>query len=173
VPSDTPVGHKLPDALEYQRRAPETTVLYRAVQRHLESFLAFARDQARVVPRFVERELRAFLDCGLLCRGFLRVRCQERGRELQILAKLGRTEGCPFCHSDLKCCLNCRLRDPGANNQCLEPQVEWVTDKDKASFCEFFEFRVTSPLSQPGSGGAQSEASHTRAAFDSLSSKKR
>jgi hypothetical protein len=99
--------------------------------------------------------------------------CHHCGRELSVLAKIGRTEGCPFCHSDLKCCLNCRLHDPGANNQCLEPQTEWVTDKDKANFCEFFEFRATSPLSQPGAGGAQSEANRARAAFDSLFSRKR
>jgi hypothetical protein len=101
------------------------------------------------------------------------IACHHCGRELQFLGKIGRTDGCPFCHSDLKCCLNCRLHDPGANNQCLEPQAEWVTDKDKANFCEFFEFRVTSSLSQPGAAGAQSEANRARAAFDSLFSRKR
>jgi hypothetical protein len=100
------------------------------------------------------------------------IACHHCGRELQLLGRIGRTDGCPFCHSDLKCCLNCRLHDPGANNQCLEPQAEWVTDKDKANFCEFFEFRVTSPLSQPGAAGAQSDANRARAAFDSLFSRK-
>ena len=69
----------MPDALEYQRRTPKTTVLYRVVQQNLETFLACAREHGRVVPRFVERELRAFLDCGLVCRGFLRVRCKACG----------------------------------------------------------------------------------------------
>jgi hypothetical protein len=98
--------------------------------------------------------------------------CHHCGRELSLVTKIGRTDGCPFCHSDLKVCLNCRLHDPGANNQCLEPQAEWVTDKDKANFCEFFEFRVTSPLSKPGAGGAQSETNRARSAFDSLFSRK-
>ena len=79
--SDTPVGHGPPDAPEYQRRKPEETVLYRVVQENLETFLASAREQGRVVPRFVERELRAFLTCGILAHGFLRVRCQECRRE--------------------------------------------------------------------------------------------
>jgi hypothetical protein len=97
VPSHALVGHDLPDALEYQRRTPETTVLYRVVQHHLEPFLASARDQGRVVPRFVERELRAFLDCGLLCRGFLRVRCDDCDREL-LVAFSCKTRGfCPSC----------------------------------------------------------------------------
>ena len=50
-----------------------------------------------------------------------------------------------------------RSTTPGANNQCREPQAEWQTDKDKANFCEFFEFREVSPLTQPGLGGAQSD----------------
>jgi len=55
----------MPDALGYQRREPETTVLYRVVQENLETFLACAREQGRVVPRFVERELRSICpSCG-------------------------------------------------------------------------------------------------------------
>jgi hypothetical protein len=40
VPSETLVRRGLPDALEYQRLEPENTVLYRVVQRNLETFLA-------------------------------------------------------------------------------------------------------------------------------------
>ncbi len=94
--------------------------------------------------------------------------CHHCGRELHLVAKVARVDGCPFCHSDLKCCLNCALHDPGANNQCRESQAEWVTDKDKSNFCEFFEFRETSPLSQPGASGASSGARRARDAFDAL-----
>jgi hypothetical protein len=97
VPDDTLVGHGLRDAPEYQRRAPETTVLYRVVQHHLETFLASARDQGRVVPRFVERELRAFLTCGILAHGFLRVRCQECGRERLVAFSCRKRGFCPSC----------------------------------------------------------------------------
>jgi hypothetical protein len=99
--------------------------------------------------------------------------CHHCGRELHIFGKVERTAGCPYCHSDLKCCLNCRLHDPGANNQCREPQAEWVTDKDKSNFCEFFDFRETSALSAPGLSGAQSEATRARSAFDALFSTKK
>ena len=93
----TLVGHELPDAPEYRRRKPEETVLYRVVQENLETFLSSTRDQGRVVPRFVERELRAFLDCGLLCRGFLRVRSDDCGRE-RLIAYSCKTRGfCPSC----------------------------------------------------------------------------
>ena len=59
----------------YVPRNPEKAVLYSVVAGHLETFLARQRERDRVVPRFVEEELRAFLDCGVLARGFLRVHC--------------------------------------------------------------------------------------------------
>lgn len=59
VANRTLVGRELPGAPQYQRRTPETSVLYRVVQRKLEPFLAFAHDQSRVVAHFVEHELRA------------------------------------------------------------------------------------------------------------------
>ena len=91
--------------------------------------------------------------------------CHRCGRELQVGSAVERTASCPHCYSDLKCCLNCRLHDPGANNQCREPQAEWQTDKEKSNFCEFFEFRETSSLSSPGRSGRPDDA---RAALDAL-----
>jgi len=41
----------------------------------VETFLARQRERGRLVPRFVERELRSFLDCRILARGFLMVHC--------------------------------------------------------------------------------------------------
>ena len=87
----------MPDALEYQRREPENTVLYRVVQQNLETFLACAREQGRVVPRFVERELRAYLDCGILAHGFLRVRCDDCGRERLVAFSCKTRSLCPSC----------------------------------------------------------------------------
>ena len=97
MPSESLVPYQLSDALEYQRRTPEDTVLYRVVQHHLESFLASARDQGRVVPRFVERELRAYLTCGILAHGFLRVRCDDCGRERLIAYSCKTRSLCPSC----------------------------------------------------------------------------
>jgi hypothetical protein len=94
--------------------------------------------------------------------------CHHCGREVLLEAAVQRTDSCPHCRSDLKVCLNCRFFDPGHNNQCLEPAAEWCPDKTKANFCEFFEMAETSPLGQPGFGGAQSEHERARAAFDSL-----
>lgn len=94
--------------------------------------------------------------------------CHHCGREAQLTAAVQRTDSCRYCYSDLKVCLNCRFFDPAVNNQCREPQAEWVPDKSKSNFCEFFDFQQVSPLGRPGMGGSQSEQQRARSAFDSL-----
>ena len=57
-------------ARRYERRRPEKTPLHKIVSEHLESWLEW-RDQAeRPVPGYVEEELRAYLERGILCFGF-------------------------------------------------------------------------------------------------------
>ncbi|MCP4039502.1 MAG: transposase, partial [bacterium] len=83
----------------YSRRTPETTLLYRVVQENLETFLAEAEESDRAVPRFVERELRDFLDCGILSRGFLRVRCKSCGEDRVVAFSCKGRGFCPSCTS--------------------------------------------------------------------------
>ncbi len=52
----------------------------------------------------------------------------------------GRTETCARCGYDLHCCLNCKLYVPGKPNDCMSPTVEGVLDKEKANFCDEFDF---------------------------------
>ena len=66
---------------EYGPRDPEDNPLYGVVSNHLETYLAVQSARERPVPRFVERELRAFLDCGVLANGFLRVHCDACGKD--------------------------------------------------------------------------------------------
>ena len=96
--------------------------------------------------------------------------CHHCGRELRLPDPLQRTDGCPYCHSDLKVCLNCSFFDPGVNNQCREPQAEWQTEKAKANFCEFFDYRAVADLRRAGGSQSRDDA---RAAFDSLFKKKK
>ncbi|MEJ2245969.1 MAG: transposase [Acidobacteriota bacterium] len=65
----------------YRPRNPEENPLYGVISEHLETFLARQRERNRPVPHFVERELRAFLDCGILARGFLRVHSDACGKD--------------------------------------------------------------------------------------------
>jgi hypothetical protein len=90
----------------YERHRPEETVLYGVVQSELESFLARVRD--RPLPRFVVREFRGFLECGILAHGFLRVHCDACGRD-RIVAFSCKGRG--FCPS----CLGRRMADTAAH----------------------------------------------------------
>jgi hypothetical protein len=92
-----------------QRRRPEDTDLYRVVAAHLETFLALrAGHPGSRYPRFVERELRAYLECGQLCKGFARVRCTACGHdELVAFACKGRG----FC----PCCCGRRMAESAAH----------------------------------------------------------
>jgi F420-dependent methylenetetrahydromethanopterin dehydrogenase len=54
---------------------PEETTLYRVVQENLETFLAQVEAEgAASLPQFVKDEFDAFLECGILAHGFLRLR---------------------------------------------------------------------------------------------------
>jgi hypothetical protein len=82
---------------EYTRRRPEETILYGVVQAELETFLARAQGRERPVPRFVERELRGFLRCGILAHGFVRVRCGECGLDRVVAFSCKGRGFCPSC----------------------------------------------------------------------------
>ncbi len=70
-----------PLSIEYERHEPEKTLLHEVVREQLEPFLARARRDAAPVARFVEREIRAYLECGILAHGFLRLHCDACGRD--------------------------------------------------------------------------------------------
>ncbi|MBW2281154.1 MAG: transposase [Deltaproteobacteria bacterium] len=67
------------------------------LRENLETFLARARERDRPVPRFVELELRAYLECGLLCHGFIRVRCSECGHDRLVAFSCKGRGFCPSC----------------------------------------------------------------------------
>jgi hypothetical protein len=74
APSPVPALDRL---AEYGRHEPEKTLLHEVVREHLESFLANSSCREQPTPRFIEQELRAFLRCGVLAHGFLRLHCDE------------------------------------------------------------------------------------------------
>ncbi|PYV31389.1 MAG: hypothetical protein DMG09_25950 [Acidobacteria bacterium] len=50
-----------------------------------------------MVPRFVERELRSFLECGVLAHGFLRVHCDACGRDRVVAFSCKGRSLCSSC----------------------------------------------------------------------------
>ena len=61
----------------YARHRPEATLLYQLVERHYPEFVAAARSRRPAAARYVQEEFEAYLKCGRLEHGFLRVRCED------------------------------------------------------------------------------------------------
>jgi hypothetical protein len=74
----------------YTPRSPDQTLLHRIVREQLETFLAHTRSRDQPAPRFVEQEFRAYLRCGVLSHGFLRVHCDACGLD-RVVAFLSDT----------------------------------------------------------------------------------
>jgi len=85
------------NATVYEPRRPEQTLLYAVIARELETFLALRREQDRALPGFVEEEFRAFLDCGIFVRGFLRLRCTACGKDRAVAFSCRRRGVCSSC----------------------------------------------------------------------------
>ena len=85
-------------AVHHERHRPEQTTLYRLVQQHAATFFAQAEAAAGVdLPQFVKDEFDAFLECGLLAYGFLRLRCGDCGHDKLVAFSCKRRGFCPSC----------------------------------------------------------------------------
>ncbi|XXZ19844.1 transposase zinc-binding domain-containing protein [Sorangium sp. So ce307] len=109
----------------YERRRPEKTTLYEIVRDNVETLYGAIDDGAIAVriPKHAKKEIEAYLDCGLLCRGFARLRC-ERCEESRLVAFSCKGRG--FCPS----CLGRRMYSTAANLiEDILPEValrQWV-----------------------------------------------
>lgn len=69
----------------------------------------------------------------------MNMQCWKCGAELKnLLLPFSRYEECSVCKADLHVCLACRHYDPNLNDGCREDRAEFVLDKDKANFCDYF-----------------------------------
>lgn len=67
------------------------------------------------------------------------MQCWKCGVELKnLLLPFSRYEECSTCKADLHSCLSCRHYDPSVSDGCREDRAEFVLDKDKANFCDYF-----------------------------------
>jgi hypothetical protein len=72
------------------------------VQQHLETWLAAHREanpDHEPIARYVERDLRKYLDCGILARGFARARCTGCGHDFLIAFSCKGRGICPSCNT--------------------------------------------------------------------------
>jgi Putative transposase/Transposase zinc-binding domain len=81
----------------YERHCPETTLLYRTIQEHWSTFLAHMEAGSGELPAFVLDEFEAYLRCGILAHGLLRVRCRDCGHSRVVAFACKRRGFCPSC----------------------------------------------------------------------------
>jgi hypothetical protein len=76
-------GLQAPAPGVFRRHRPETTALYEVVRDNLETLYGAIGDGAIAVriPKHARKELEAYLGCGLLCRGFARLKCEDCGEK--------------------------------------------------------------------------------------------
>jgi len=81
------------DPTGYARHRPEATLLHQLVERHYSAFCALRCESGRPLPEYVEQEFEAYLKCGRLEHGFLRVRRRQRAAGAGQARSVGRTVG--------------------------------------------------------------------------------
>ncbi len=81
----------------YSRHRPEATLLYQLVAQHYPAFRDRRAAEGRALPRYVEDEFEAYLKCGLLEHGFLRVKCDACQAEKLVAFSCKRRGFCPSC----------------------------------------------------------------------------
>jgi hypothetical protein len=89
------------------------------------------------------------------------MQCFACGRRIELASgeRVGFRAECPHCRADLHVCRNCAHHDPGAYNECREPQAERVADRERANRCDWF---------APGCGAWGSDGQGREAARSAL-----
>jgi len=96
----------------YRQHRPQQTGLYRLVAENLESFLEEVGTRyAKGLPRYVEREFRKYLECGVHAFGFLRARCKTCQKELLVAFSCKQRGVCPSCNARRMCGTAAHLTD--------------------------------------------------------------
>jgi len=88
-----------PAVATYEPRDPSSTVLYKVIAEHLETFLASLDDDpnAKGLPDYVQREFYDYLQCGILAHGFLRLGCESCKKEVLLAFSCKRRGFCASC----------------------------------------------------------------------------
>ena len=86
----------------YRPRQPQKSTLHRVVRENLLTFLADGVERSHDgegYPFYVEKELRSYLGCADLSRGFARIRCAQCHHEMLLPFSCKNRGLCPSCTS--------------------------------------------------------------------------
>ena len=85
------------DPAGYARHRPAATLLYQLVEGHYAAFRDLRSEAGRPLPDYIEREFDAYLNCGRLEEGFLRLRCEDCHAEKLVAFSCKKRGSCPSC----------------------------------------------------------------------------
>ena len=80
----------------YEPRKPHKTVLYKVMQRHIETWV---KQNQENTPFFVQNDLRQYLTCGILAYGFARAHCKGCGHDFLVGYSCKGRGICPSCNT--------------------------------------------------------------------------
>ncbi len=96
----------------------------------------------------------------------LEYRCFHCGHFNSYILPLGRKEECGKCRSDAHVCKNCEHYDAKVYNECRETQADFIAEKERANFCDFFR------VSSKDNVSAEQKKNDLRAAAEALFKKR-
>ena len=91
-----PIGALAPASV-YEARCADAALVHRVVAAELDGFLSAAEERGHPLPSFVESTFRDFLTCGMPEHGFLRVHCDNCGRDRVVAFSCKRRGVCNSC----------------------------------------------------------------------------
>ena len=90
-------------------------------------------------------------------------KCGTEVADITAVRKVLRTDTCSKCDSDLHACKNCQFYDRQYHNECRETQAEWVNDKERANYCDYF-----APSNRAQGSTPKSPTDQVKSALDGL-----
>jgi len=83
--------------MDYARHQPEQTLLYQVVEEYYSKFINYLAESDKTLPQYVQDEFEAYLKCGRLEHGFLRLQCETCPHEQLLAFSCKRRGFCPSC----------------------------------------------------------------------------
>jgi hypothetical protein len=96
------------------------------------------------------------------------MRCHRCGKPVETISRISRNDLCAECGIPLHACTNCRFYSESAYHQCRESEAEFVSDKESANSCDYFEPGENVPAVGQSKADASIRAAEARSKLDNL-----
>ena len=83
--------------LLYRPKTPGSGVLFQVIQRDFATFRSEREAEERPLPRYIEKEFEAYIRCGVLGHGFVRLKCNGCTHEKLLPFSCKKRGFCPSC----------------------------------------------------------------------------